>query len=166
MDNTMMPAENKHKKITTTIIILVVIGLLIFIAYSIQKNRKSNQPPVNTETGQSADGFPTVFYSYVGTIQKVDNGMITIMAPAEKNYLTADTVINVKTDGETAFVGQDKNFDINKIEPGQSGEFYKTTTIGFGDLKEGQEVTVIDYENVRGKTEFTAKRIEVNTVVK
>ena len=57
MDNTMMPAENKHKKITTTIIILVVIGLLIFIAYSIQKNRKSNQPPVNTETGQSADGL-------------------------------------------------------------------------------------------------------------
>ncbi|HOZ36721.1 MAG TPA: hypothetical protein PLR18_02735 [bacterium] len=162
MDNTMLPAENKHKIITTIIIVLALITLLIFITYNIQKNKKMNQAPVKTETEQSADGLPKVFYSYIGTIQKVDNGTITIMAAKDKNYLTMDTVINVKTDGETVFISQDKNFDINKIEPGQSGEFYKTTNISFGDLKEGQEITAIDYENVRGKVEFTAKRIEVN----
>lgn len=160
--------NNQAKKITTMVIVLIVVGLLVFMTY--QLSRKKNKEPettnINNLTETSSDGFPTTFYSYVGTIQKIEGGKIEIMAPAAKNYLTADTTITIETDEQTNFYQQDKNMDINQIQPGASGEFYKTTVISLTDLKVGQEITAIDHDNVRGKTEFNAKRIEVNATEK
>ena len=169
MDNAMPSTENnKAKKITTVVIVLIIIGLLGLVAYSL-KNRQKAPGAVNTneqaivdneQVAESTDGFPMTFYSYVGTIQKVEDNKIEILALAAKNYLSEDKIITILTNDETAFLQQDKNIDINEIQPGESGEFYKTTPITFSDLKVGDEITAIDHENVRGKTEFTAKRIE------
>ncbi|KKS40679.1 hypothetical protein A3H03_02605 [Candidatus Kuenenbacteria bacterium RIFCSPLOWO2_12_FULL_42_13] len=156
------PKKNNYKKTTTIIIAAMVIVLMGVIAYNLKntfQTRTENETK-NLET-VSPDGLPTIFYSYLGTIKSIGENKLEILAAADKNYLKEDKTITVLTNGETVFIKQNKEVDVNKIKPGASGDFYQTTTIGFNDLKVGQEITVIDYKNVKGKDEFTAKRVEV-----
>ncbi len=164
MENTrpQPPKENNYKKITTIVIAVAVIILLAVIAYNLKSSFQTRVANETKNTGAiSPDGLPTVFYSYLGTIKSIGGNKLEILATADKNYLKADKTITVLTDGETVFVKQNKEVDVNKIKPGASGDFYQTTTISLNELKVGQEVTVIDYENVKGKDEFIAKRVEV-----
>ncbi|NMC51606.1 hypothetical protein GYA54_02675 [Candidatus Kuenenbacteria bacterium] len=147
--------NNGHKKVTAIIILLLIIVVIGGGAYLLKKSILGPEvaPP-------SSDGFPNEFYSYLGTIQSIEDNKIVMLATAAKNYLKEDTSITIFTDEETTFIRQDKNFDINNVKPGETGQFYKTTTIKLTDLKVGEEITAIDYKNVKDKIEFTAKRIE------
>ncbi|HRY63303.1 MAG TPA: hypothetical protein P5267_01725, partial [Patescibacteria group bacterium] len=122
MDNTMLPAESqKGKKITMVVIVVVMVGLVGLVAYNFIAKQKTNGPAeTNEQNNVSQDGFPTTFYSYVGTIKSLVGNKIEVEALASNNYLKNDETIVVLTNGETVFLEQDKNIDINQIEPGTS----------------------------------------------
>ncbi len=165
MENTMPqpPRENDYKKITTIVIAAAAIALLAVIAYNLKSTFQTRGENEIKNTGAiSPDGLPTVFYSYLGTIKSIGENKLEILAKADENYLKEDKTITILTNEETVFIKQNKEVDINKVKPGASGDFYQTVAISFGDLKIGQEITVIDYENIKDKGEFTAKRVEVS----
>ena len=119
----------------------------------------SKQPV--TEKVEENDGFPKEFFSYIGNVISVSDSQIIINAPANKNYLKTDTQIIAEIDEATVVTKINLPTDGAAIAPGQSGKLIKRENISADKIRIGDQVTLISFENVKGKTQFTANKIEV-----
>jgi hypothetical protein len=159
MSNLNMPMDNvrDNKKWLVLIIVLVIVVGVGATYYFINKKETAPTPVVVEES----DGFPEVFYSYTGAVKEVTGDRIIITAEASKNYLKTDTEIQALYDKETEFIEVVIPKTIENAEGQISGTLFQRTKISSEAIKAGDRVTVIAYENVKGKTEFKARKIEV-----
>ncbi len=151
------------------VVALIVLLAIVGVAYKLMtsESERVDSKPVEVKdevTETNGDGMPDVFYSYVGEIMNIEQGKIVIEAKAENNYLVEDSQIGVLIDEETSLVKISIPKTLEEVESGESGKLFERTDIELGDLKVGDKVTVIAYENIKGKDEFTAKKVELNIV--
>lgn len=150
--------------IVVVVVILAAAAYLIFGSggYKPGSTAKPNSPAAGqNEQTATPSAVPNEVYSYVGTVEKVSNGQITVMAKKDLNLLDADATLTVKADANTQVIKR----TIPKVLPAEGGAgLFKQEDITVSDISVGDQVTVVSSTNVRGKTEFTASRIEVLNV--
>lgn len=151
------------------IIILLALVALIYLAYGLTtkglgESQDNFQAKTNITADKQSDGVPKTIYAYVGTVLNIGEDKITVMAPANGNYLEQDTELTVLVDKKTDFISLTVPETLGAVESGKQGKLFKRTDIKFSDLKTGDKVTVIAGENIKGKTEFKAIRVEVSVI--
>ena len=152
-----------------SLVVVIALASAYFLINNSQQGEK--QSPVGSQdknafekTDNQGDGLPHEIYSYMGTVAAVGENQITVTAPANNNYLLADTELKVMVDNETELVNLIIPKTLEGVKPGVSGEWFKKQQIKFDQIKVGDQVTVIAGENVKGKTEFKAIKVEVNVI--
>lgn len=157
------PSRGNKKNVWVLVIILIVLLLIVWGIYAMmnksEHNEKINNTVVNKE--EVDDGFPKEFFSYSGTVASITDGAIVLNAPASKNYLKQDTQITANFDDQTVFSKIVIPQSTSGFKPGQSGKLFLRKDLTADEIKIGDQATVIAFENVKGKTEFLAKKIEV-----
>ena len=163
--NQPVPSSGGKKGILVLVVIAVVLlimaGVVLYMFISSDKTEQANTntAPVTTEED---DGWPDAFYSYSGPIVSVNDDGIVINALADRNYVKSDREMSVLVDDQTSFVKITIPDRLEGVEPGQSGKLFERTEISKSSLKVGDMVTVIAYENIKGKTEFLAQKVELS----
>jgi len=157
------PSRGSKKNVWVLVIILIVLLLIVWGIYAMmnksEQNEEINNVVVNKE--KVDDGFPKEFFSYSGSVVSITDSAIVLNAPASKNYLQQDTRITAKFDDQTVFSKIIIPQTTSGFKPGQSGKLFLREDLTADEVKIGDQVTVIAFENVKGKTEFLAKKIEV-----
>ena len=104
-------------------------------------------------------------FSYIGKVKKIEKGKIIFFAEARKNKLGKDTIMTAVISSKTKFdrVIVPKTPPKN-VEEGSGKSIFTREEIKLSDIKVGDEVTVVSGENIAGKTEFPAKRVEIINV--
>ncbi len=166
------------KTVAIVVVLLVIIGLVAYFLMSSGGGKPGpmggNQPQAGDQPGQPAgdgtgpDGQPArppapdEIFSYVGTVKSVGNGQITVTVKPETNYVDQETTLTVRADASTQVIRR----TIPKVLPedGNLEGLFKQENISLSDVKAGDEVTVVSSANIKGKTDFTASRIEVLNV--
>lgn len=145
-------------------ILIALAAVIVIAAFFVFNKNKAGQPALNqptANTGEADDnGFPSEFFSYSGAISDINQDSLTLVAPANGNYLTEDTEFKILFDASTKFV----KVTANKIEePLEEGpvKLFERQPITIAEIKLGDQATVIAFENIKGKLEFLAKQIEV-----
>lgn len=147
--------------VAALIILLVIVG----VAYKLMsKDEGFGVFNEENRAAENGDGLPNEFYSYVGEIVEIGENKIVIDAKASDNYLTKDSRFNVAVSEETRYTKLGMNEKEDRLKPGESGEMFSRVEASFDDFKVGDKVTVIAFENIKGKAEFTAKQVELNAL--
>jgi len=162
MDEFKKSRNNKTLMVIIALVVIVVIVIAVYAIVSKNISDKTDQKPENTnqENAQAGDGFPTVFYSYSGLIETIGDNSIVIKASQDKNYLKQDKTITVRIDNETEFVSIKFPTKAADIETNNGGKLFQRDAISIQDLKPGDEITAISYENVKNQDSFLAKKVE------
>ena len=161
------------------IITIVVIIILILIAGAIiwqydftsksdvklpddsakQQGSKSNFEP--TEKKETEKKIPDEFFSYIGKITEISKNQIMLNALANNNNLLQDKILTVNLIEKTVFT---KILIPKTLTKDSEKDKIQKIKIKKADLKISQKVLVSADENVAGKTEFTASKVEVQEV--
>ncbi|MDP3986583.1 MAG: hypothetical protein U1C53_03265 [Candidatus Veblenbacteria bacterium] len=147
-------------------VVAIIIAVLAVAAYFIFRPGgwtppAGNQPtPPAEQTNQEPTPSPTPneVYSYVGEVQAVGNGQITVLAKKDLNLLEEDATLTVKADANTQVIR--RTIPRELPEDGGAGLFSQET-IALSDVQVGNQVTVVSATNIRGVSEFTASSVEV-----
>lgn len=154
---------NTKKIIAIILLVAVVIIAAVILVFSANKTAKEEE--TNNYSAEapkpSEDGIPQVFYSYLGTIQKLENGKIAILAEKSKNYLLADAQITILTDEETVYL---KTIIPQTISEKNAEIEIEKLAASASDLKVGDEIIAISSNNIKNKKEFLAIQIEIREV--
>jgi len=144
------------KIIIGIVIALILIFLFLWIKYLTQPSLEKTN--LNKETA----GYQKVL-SRTGTIKEINSGKIIFMAPSVLNPdLKEDTVMTALLSGETKYYGLKRpKISPKEMKKGESRSVFQRTAIGISDLKKGDNITVVSAENIWGKTEFPAKKVEL-----
>lgn len=152
--------------IIIAVILVVVLAVAAYFIFGMGGKKKAGPqtgtPSSQTEqTGQPNVPTPSEVYSYVGQVQSVGNGQITVLAKKEMNLLAADTTLTIKADANTQVIKR----TIPRVLPESGGaDLFKQENVSLSDIKTGDQVTVVASTNVKSQTSFTASRIEVLNV--
>jgi hypothetical protein len=108
--------------------------------------------------------LPEEIYSISGKIKKIEGNSIWIESqirvsqlplPGGKEFETKEIKVNVLP--ETKIV----KVEMAEIPPPPPEEPFKEIPLKFEDLKVGNQITVTSKENIKGKTEILADRIQL-----
>lgn len=149
--------------VVVVVVVLAAAAYFIFGSSSFKPGAKpgANVPAANQNETAKPSQVPNEVYSYVGTVEKVSNGQITVMAKKDLNLLDADATLTVKADANTQVIKR----TIPRVLPAEGGAgLFKQEDVTISDIAVGDQVTVVSATNVRGITDFTASRIEVLNV--
>ncbi len=161
------PKKSGSKGLIIALVIIVVLAAAAYLVFGLGGSKvkpegtNTNTPGNQTgTTGNPAE--PAEIFSYVGTVEKVENGQIIVLAQKDKNLLAADASLTVKADANTRVIKR----TIPKVLPkeGSTAGLFKQEEIALSDIAVGNQVTVVSATNIKGVTSFTASRIEVLNV--
>jgi len=180
MNNTNMANNTAGQKTTKKslgawlyIFISLAVIIILASAYFLINSLPQGEKPSPVESSGKSDfekadnqddGLPDEIYAYIGTVTAVGENQIVINAPANGNYLLTDTELRVMVDNDTELVNLIIPKTLEGVKPGEAEEWFEKQEIKFDQIKAGDKVTVIAGENVKGKTEFKALRVEVNVI--
>lgn len=159
-------APGQAKNFWPVVIALIVLLIIVGVAYNLMiKEPAEEVANVNSQAGQvKDDGLPDEFFSYVGTIIEIGKDKIIISVSANGNYLSQDSEFRVRVDEETDYIKVGIPKTLSGVEPGESGELFERVKISKDDLEAGDRVVVIADENIKGKPEFRAMKVEVQEI--
>ncbi len=158
------------------VIILIIGAVCVFVGLAVGKNseRKSWQLKL-TEAQKEIDWFkklledfypplPKEIKSFGGRITKIEGKSFWVEAvlqvsqfPLPEGKETEKRIIKVDTNEKTEIFGVQIIFP-----PPPPEEPIKTITLKLEDLKVGESVSVAAEENIIGRTEITAKQVQVS----
>ena len=166
------------------IIAVVVVVVVIILGYLMSrggddKNTNNNTPNNGQPTAQqpgtnnptpnvpnqpvpaTPPPAPTEVFSYVGEVSLIGASELKVLAKPVVNYLDKEVTLSVTVDSSTQIIRR----TIPKVIPKEGGaNLFKQETIKLSDIAKGDQVTVVSASNIKGKTDFTASRIEVLNV--
>ena len=154
------------KKLWLFVLILVMLLIIIGVTYKIMLREPSDSTSVPGYSIPQAEdsSLPSVFYSYRGIIKEISPEEIIIEAKADGYFLMQDIQVRVLLDKETSFVKKTIPQRVGEVTQEELAELFRKENIQFDDLSLGDEIMAVADENVKGKTEFTATRIEVQII--
>lgn|GEM_PF-2101584 len=177
-----MPGGTANKK--NIIIAVVVVVVVLILGYLMSRGGDDNQtgsntpdngqptaqqpgtntpatPTPNQPTPATPPPAPNEVFSYVGEVSSVGSSELKVLAKPIVNYLDKETTLSVTVDSSTQIIRR----TIPKVIPKEGGaNLFKQETIKLSDIARGDQVTVVSASNIKGKTDFTASRIEVLNV--
>lgn len=163
-----MNNKNSNSKTSTFVIIIIVVLALVAVAFMVARKPVNKLGPVtgddnvDTEVHESDDGFPSVYYSYAGKVENINQKAIVISATKDKNdYLKKDMVVTGLVSDDTIATKITIPERINVEETGVAGTYFKRENIALSDIYPGDIVTLIAGENIKYKTSFDVIKIEV-----
>jgi len=160
-----MTFETKQAGRITFWIILCLIAATLIVLFLILVNKPfvaQNQEDKSGQKNENQNEAPAELYSYVGKIISIETGKIKILVDKIRNPVIEDSEIAVLVNEATKYYAVSVPKTVpDDFNPEEGGSLFKRTEIKFSDLKTDDDVTVISSENINGKTEFTAKKIEI-----
>ncbi len=170
--------ESKQK-ICIPAVILLVIGIIVSYNLGLKRGEQKIEKKYQTKIEEifPAVPEPKEVFSIWGKIQEVKENSLTVNAvfgttnPFEeektelKTINLSENILIVKQVEKSPqeMVIEKENFEKTLRENPDSNifppEFFKEVSISFSDLKIEDDVRVESEENIKGKTEFTAKKI-------
>ena len=156
---------------TMKVVVIVVVVAILLVALYLMMSKPANnyqvsqqqRSPATKVPEQNPAGItlPDQVYSYVGKVTSVGNGKVMVLAKATENALVKDSEIAVSVNESTQVIRR----TIPRTLPSDgSAPVFKQEKITLTDVKVGDQVTAVAAENVRGKIEFSASRLEVLVV--
>lgn len=174
-----MPPEQPQgpqKKFSPLMIGAAVIGVAI-VVYFIMSAVSSPSNPENANLPPGSEGtiapskatqeaqLLEEVYSYVGVVTAVDGTSIGVSAPANKNASSQDKQLVVHTDEHTVLSKITVSGTMKEtLTPAELAALISRDTITTGQIKVGDDITVVSIENVAHVNEFTASRVDVRVV--
>lgn len=135
------------------VIVLVVAFLAWLVWMAIKPEGEQVTTPVTTEQPFQKPE-PAEVRTLVGQVKSVGVRRFTLNAAAARNYFTSDRQLTIEIDENTVF-------EVSTPADPKSGMLVKRTKGRFEDLKAGDQVSVTAGENVKDKSEFRAKSVEI-----
>ncbi len=148
--------------IAVLIVIVAVAVIVLWLLgtknplYPAEKQNPENEEVLQENSEQNSEQV----FSYIGKISSIESGEIKIAAESTKNSLDKNEIITILLNDQTKYykVVVPKTLPEN---PEENKPLFSRAEIAFSDLAVGMEITAVSTENIFGKTEFIAKKIEV-----
>jgi capsid protein len=144
------------------IIVIVVLAVVSFLIYS--------QSTVSNQVDQAQDTSDAMMekepkFSYVGLIEDINDGQLTLLVPANRNGLDADIEVTVYFDKNTKITRRSipATMPANLTDEARKNLF-GLETISIDELNEGDDITVVSATDITGLSAFTASRIQSRQV--
>ncbi len=146
------------KKIPTWlegVIVLVLLGvcLLLILGSTVPKKTKDAGKENGSETTEEENEKNKIF-SYTGEITEIKDNLVVLKTKKGET-------IKVAVDENTLYSTMDIPKTVSEEKGKIAENLFKRKTITFSDLEIGKEAAAISKENIAGKNEFYAYRIEL-----
>ena len=145
-----------------TAVLLIVAAVIVLIISFLVGDMTMPQIAKNNgkETIQASQQF-----SYSGQIQSIGDNQLVILAKTGPNQDKEITVtINVSDQTQYTSVAAPQTLPAN-LSDEQLSALFKTKDISFRDLKVGDQIVAMSKDNISGKTEMQAIKIQRTNVL-
>ena len=161
----MLTKRETHMFLILALVVAVLLGVFYFLkegAAPVPRVQETENVRVEEDKERTVTGviIPEDVYTYVGQVTDAQPDYILVSAQSHNNYLIADTALKARFDESTVF----ERYSFQRVIPAGADPSERIREIiSPSEITVGDMVTVTSLENTRGKTEFLASKIVVNS---